>query len=174
MSISLYDATVAGFIRTTEAVAGILKKGRDYYQEHALDLESATEERLCGDMLPLHFQINSVRHHSLVAIQSAQSGHASIPAPMEKTDYDSLEAFIAETLEGLNAFSEDEVNGLYGKDVVFKLGERELPFTAENFLLSFSIPNFHFHATTTYDIFRMKGVPLGKRDYMGKLVLKMS
>lgn len=174
MSISLYDATVAGFIRTTEAVAGILQKGREYYHEHALDLDSASEERLCGDMLPLHFQINSVRHHSLNAIRAAQSGQAGIPGPMNETDYVSLEAFVAETIHELKAFSEDEINSLYGKDVVFKLGERELPFTAENFLLSFSIPNFHFHAATTYDILRMKGVPLGKRDYMAKLVLKTS
>jgi hypothetical protein len=47
-----------------------------------------------------------------------------------------------------------------------------MPFTAEGFLLSFSLPNLHFHATTAYDILRTKGVPLGKRDYMGPLRLK--
>ena len=45
----------------------------------------------------------------------------------------------------------------------------KLPFKAEGFLLSFSLPNFHFHATTAYDILRMKGVQIGKRDYMGKM-----
>ena len=39
-------------------------------------------------------------------------------------------------------------------------------YTAEGFLLSFSLPNFYFHATTAYDILRSKGVPLGKRDFM--------
>jgi uncharacterized protein len=33
--------------------------------------------------------------------------------------------------------------------------------------LSFSQPNFYFHAATTYDILRWKGVPIGKRDFMG-------
>jgi hypothetical protein len=47
----------------------------------------------------------------------------------------------------------------------------KLPFMAEGFLLSFSLPNFYFHATTAYDILRTKGVPLGKRDYLGKLRL---
>jgi hypothetical protein len=65
-----------------------------------------------------------------------------------------------------------EVNGLAGKDVTFQIRDFKLPFTAENFFLSFSLPNFHFHATTGYDILRMKGVPLGKRDYMGNLRLK--
>ena len=50
----------------------------------------------------------------------------------------------------------------------FAFGERHLDYTAENFLLSFSQPNFYFHATTTYDILRWKGFPIGKRDFMGK------
>jgi hypothetical protein len=36
---------------------------------------------------------------------------------------------------------------------------------AETFILSFSLPNFHFHAVTAYDILRSRGVPIGKRDY---------
>ena len=47
-----------------------------------------------------------------------------------------------------------------------------LPFTAEGFLMSFSLPNFFFHATTAYDILRMKGVALGKPDYLGRPRLK--
>jgi hypothetical protein len=45
----------------------------------------------------------------------------------------------------------------------------ELPFSTESFLLSFSLPNFYFHATTTYSILRHHGVPLGKLDYLGNL-----
>ena len=55
--------------------------------------------------------------------------------------------------------------------MAFQLGERKMPFLAEGFLMSFSLPNLHFHATTAYDILRQKGAPLGKRDYMGALRL---
>ena len=41
----------------------------------------------------------------------------------------------------------------------------------EEQMKTFSMPNFHFHATTAYDILRSKGVPLGKRDYMGRMKL---
>ena len=61
---------------------------------------------------------------------------------------------------------------MVGRDVSFKVGDRALPFTAEGFLMSFSLPNFFFHATTAYDILRHRGVPLGKRDFMGRLKLK--
>jgi len=51
------------------------------------------------------------------------------------------------------------------------MGDLRLPFTAENFVLSFSLPNFYFHATTAYNILRHRGLPLGKRDFMGKLLI---
>jgi uncharacterized protein len=50
----------------------------------------------------------------------------------------------------------------------FTFGDRHLDYTAENFLLSFSQPNFYFHATTVYGILRWKGLPIGKRDFMGQ------
>jgi uncharacterized protein len=61
-----------------------------------------------------------------------------------------------------------EVDSFVGRDMRFAFGERHVDFTAENFLLSFSQPNFYFHAATTYDILRWKGVPIGKRDFMGR------
>jgi hypothetical protein len=48
----------------------------------------------------------------------------------------------------------------------------EAAFTSETLILSFSLPNFHFHAVTAYDILRSRGVPLGKRDYEGRLRTK--
>ena len=74
-----------------------------------------------------------------------------------------------ETLDALKAMSPDDVNGLAGGTLLFKIGGNEIPFTAENFALSFSLPNFYFHAPTAYDILRSKGDPLGKRDFLGAL-----
>jgi len=51
----------------------------------------------------------------------------------------------------------------------FVLGDTDLPFKADQFLLSFSMPNFFFHTTTAYAIMRNKGVGLGKRDYLAGL-----
>ena len=64
------------------------------------------------------------------------------------------------------------INALEGGSMVFEMGDRKIPFTTEDFLMSFSLPNFYFHAATTYDILRMKGAPLGKRDFMGRLRIK--
>jgi hypothetical protein len=54
-----------------------------------------------------------------------------------------------------------------------RLTVREYPNVDEPVVsVSFSLPNFYFHATTAYDILRTKGVPLGKLDYLGQLRIK--
>ena len=123
-------------------------------------------------MLPFRFQITSVAHHSLGAVRGAQQGSFAPPGQLPPLDYAGLQKTVADARAALQQLTPAEVNALEGKDVIFQVRDMKLPFTAEGFLLSFSLPNFHFHATTAYDILRSKGVPLGKRDYMGKLRLK--
>ena len=66
-----------------------------------------------------------------------------------------------------------DLEAVEDKTIAFVLGgKRLMEFTGQNFLLSFSQPNFYFHATTFYDILRHKGVALGKRDFMGTPRLK--
>ena len=91
---------------------------------------------------------------------------------MQALDYYGLQKQVADARNTLAAMPTDEVNALSGKDVVFEVGDLKLPFTAEGFVQSFSLPNLHFHATTAYDILRLKGVALGKRDYLGQPRLK--
>ncbi len=79
---------------------------------------------------------------------------------------------IVETREALEQLAPADVDALEGKDVVFQIRDTRIPFTAEGFIQSFSLPNFYFHATTAYDILRSKGVPLGKRDFLGRMRLK--
>ena len=79
---------------------------------------------------------------------------------------------VTDARQALEKLKPDEVNACEGKDVIFALRDMKLPFTAEGFLQSFSLPNFYFHATTAYDILRHKGVPVGKRDFLGKMRIK--
>ncbi|KAI9135683.1 DUF1993 domain-containing protein [Acaryochloris sp. CCMEE 5410] len=45
-----------------------------------------------------------------------------------------------------------------------------LELSGGDYIHEFLIPNFYFHLVTAYDILRMAGVPIGKRDYMMHLV----
>ena len=174
MAFSLYDATVANYLQILGSVSGFLEKSLTHFRERQVDLAQILETRLAPDMLPLRFQINSVAHHSRGAMAAANSGKFAPPSGKPDIDYNGLQTLISEARQELSLLKPDEVNALVGRDVDFKLGDRTLPFTAEGFLMSFSLPNFFFHATTSYDILRQVGAPIGKRDFLGKVNLKVN
>ena len=163
MAFSLYDASVANYLQTLGGVAGFLDRALEHYREQGIDAEKIVETRLAPDMQPFRFQIISVAHHSRGAIEGVQQGVFSPPSFKTPYDFAGLQGLVTQTVEALSALTPEAVNAL---------GERKLPFTAEGFLMSFSLPNFYFHAATAYDILRTNGVPLGKRDFMGRLKLK--
>jgi uncharacterized protein len=172
MAFSLYDATVANYLQILGAVGGFLDKGHKHFREKGIDPAGVVETRLATDMMPLRFQVFSVAHHSRGAIEAVKSGVFAPSAGKPDYDYAALQTLVSDARDELSLLKPEDVNALGGRDVVFKFGDRALPFTAEDFLMSFSLPNFFFHATTAYDILRHSGAPLGKRDFMGKLRLK--
>jgi uncharacterized protein len=172
MGVSLYDATAALFIQTLGGVEGILSRGLAHCQEHNIDPQEVVETRLHPDMLPFRYQVQAAIGHSLGAVQGVQQGEFKPPYGTPTSDYAALQKEVADARIALQQYTPGDVNALETRDVVFNLGDRKMPFTGEGFLLSFSVPNFYFHATTAYDILRSKGVALGKRDFLGRLRLK--
>ena len=172
MAIALYDLSVASYLQTLGAVTHFLDKASANCAENGIDLNDVVETRLFSDMLPFRFQLVSVAHHSLGAIRGIEAGVFSPPPSMPDLDYPALQNHVAEARQELEKYTREQVDALEGRDMFFEIGERKIPFTAENFIMSFSLPNLYFHAATAYDILRMKGVPLGKRDYMGQMRIK--
>jgi len=172
MAVPLYDLSVASYLQCLGAVAGFLGKGSAWCSENGIGLHDIVETRLCGDMLPFRFQIVSVAHHSLGALKGMQAGVFKPPSGVPELDYAGLESRIASARDELEAVSREEVEALEGKDMLFEIGDRRIPFTTEGFVMSFSLPNLYFHAATAYDILRMKGVPVGKRDFLGQMRIK--
>ncbi len=168
MSISFYDLTIGSYVQILEGAVGVLEKGASHCAAEGLSLDEAVATRLYPNMANLHFQVTSMTHHSLGAIEGMKKGEFGPPA-YDPCDYAALQAMTAATLDALKGEDRAGIDALAGGKVVFKLGGNEIPFTTENFALSFSLPNFYFHATTAYDILRSKGVPLGKRDFLGAM-----
>ena len=167
MAITFYDASVANYLQILGAMTGVLDKGLKHCREKGVDEETIVATRLAPDMLPFSFQIHSVAHHSLGAIEGMKKGLFNPPGEKPPHSYAQLQGVIAEALAGLQKLTASEVNALEGRDVTFEMRGMKMPFTTTGFLFSFSLPNFYFHAATAYDILRSKGAPLGKRDFMG-------
>ena len=173
MAISLFDAAVLSFRQTVGAVGGVLAKGRAHFEAEGVNPDSFIETRLIEDMLPFRYQIYSVVNHSVGALEACKAGVFTPGASLGPDSWAGLEALVADANAALGAVTPEEINALEGKDVMFSFGKTQMPFTAEGFLQSFSLPNLHFHATTTYALLRGNGVKLGKRDYLGMPRIKM-
>jgi hypothetical protein len=169
MAISLYAATIPSYLQFLGSVSGLLDKAQKFCEEKGTEPKDLIEARLAQDMLPLAYQVKSTAVHSLGAIEGVRRGIFSPDQTTPPDSFAALKARITDTIEALRAIDPGEIDGFVGRDLRFEFGSRHIDFTAENFLLSFSQPNFYFHATTTYDILRWKGVPVGKRDFLGSV-----
>jgi len=172
MALSLYAATIPSYQQILGSIEGLLDKAEAFCAEQGLAPEDIIQARLAPDMLPFAYQVKSTAVHSLGAIEGVRRGTFSPDITPSPQSFPALKARIAETRAALAEIAPAEVEGFIGCGMRFVHGERQLEFTAENFLLSFSLPNFYFHAATTYDILRWKGMRIGKRDFTGRLRLK--
>lgn len=172
MAVSLYDISVASYLQLLGGVSKFLEKGASYFEEKGIDPGEVVDMRLHPDMLPFQFQLKSVSHHSLGAIRGIRDGLFAPPPTTPDLDYAGLASLVKQAETELQAQSREEIDAMAGKQVIFRLSRGDMPFSAENFVLSFSLPNLYFHATTAYDMLRMKGVPVGKLDYLGRMRLE--
>ncbi len=173
MAISLYDLSVGTYLQLLNGVIGVLGKAESYCEENNIAVDDLLDDSLCEDMFPLSFQLRSVVHHSLGCIRGLEKGLFE-PPQAEELDFDDLYQRIVDAKTQLEALDPEFINAFEGQAMLFKMGSLELPFTAENFVLSFSLPNFYFHTTTVYDLLRKRGVPLGKVDFLGPMKLSQA
>ena len=172
MPFSLYHASVGAYLQILPSVAGLVTKAEAHCAEQGLPAETITGARLADDMWPFAKQVSESVHHSAKAIAGLRAGVFGPeldPAPL---DFASLHAMVADARAMLEAVDPAEIDGMVGRDMRFEFGTRHMDFTAEDFLLTFSLPNFHFHSSAAYAVLRNQGLAVGKMDYLGKLRLK--
>jgi hypothetical protein len=173
MATSLYDLSVTNYLQILDAMSGFMGKAKAHFEENKVDLAEVVETRLFADMFPFRFQVQQVAFHSIGTVEALKVGSLAInPGERPQQDYAGLQALIADAAASLREIDPAELNAREGAEFVFEARGNKRHFTSEDFVMSFSLPNFHFHATTAYDILRVAGAPLGKMDYMGALRLK--
>jgi hypothetical protein len=162
----LYDASIPIFLRALDNLSAILEKGRAFADEKGIPHAELLEARLIGDMAPLTAQIQRCSDSAKgVAVRIGQV--ANVAMPDTETSFDDLQARIAATIDVLKATPPESFEGREDAIVTVKTGNGEVSYPARDYLLKFALPNFFFHVTTAYGLLRMKGVPIGKLDYLG-------
>ncbi|EJM21171.1 MULTISPECIES: DUF1993 family protein [Pseudomonas] len=167
MTISLYDASVPVFKQMLTALSDVLKKAEAHATEKNIDPNAFLQARLYPDMFPLVRQVQ-------IAVDFAK-GVSSRLAEVELPKYDDtettfaeLQALLSKVLAYIAEIKPEQINGKEGIEIVTRPGTpKEKRFSGQAYLLSYGLPQFFFHVTTTYALLRHNGVEVGKRDYMG-------
>ncbi len=172
MSVSLSNVSLDTYIQMVSAASNIIEKAEEFCKENNIDAQDIVEMQLYKDMAPFTFQVFSIVHHSVGAIDALKTGEFGPPKMPDNLNFENCKNMLKEAEKNLMNINPSEIDNLAGQEVIFKMGSITWPFTATEFILSFSLPNFYFHLTTFYDMLRMKGLKIGKLDFVGQMKLK--
>lgn len=172
MPISLHAAYVPSAIQMLGTARHLVDTAEKWCGEHGHEEGGMVGARIIDDMLPWCYQVKCVAEHTQGSIEGVRKGVYSPDLSPPPTSFDALRTKLADAVAAMKALTEDEMESFIGEPMRFEFKERGMDFTAEDFLLSFSQPNFYFHCATAYNILRMKGVPVGKMDFMGRVRIK--
>lgn len=162
----LYDISVPPMIRAMSGMKAFLEKGRAFGAEQGWPESELIGARLIGDMHPLAYQIQRVSDTARGVVVRV-GGAEPVPMADEEASFADLADRLDRTIAVLKAADPAGFEGREDATVILKTPSRDLEFTGTSYVLGFAIPNFYFHVTTAYALLRMKGVPLGKMDFLG-------
>jgi hypothetical protein len=166
----MYQASAPRFANTLRNLSTLLDKTQAHCEAKKIDPLAITSSRLFPDMFPFNRQI-------YIATDTAKGAIARL-AGIEIPKYEDLEqtlpelkARIAKTVDFVTSVPAAKIDGSADKDIAMKAGGKDVVFKGAQYLLGHAYPNFYFHCTTAYNILRHSGVEVGKRDFLGTIVL---
>ena len=166
MAISMYQASAPQLKKMLLNLTTILTMAEEYATAKGIDGKVLVEARLFPDMFPLARQVQ-------IACDQVKFGLARL-AGVEAPKFEDTESTlpqlkerIAKTITFMDSIKPEQIDGTEAKEIQFSIKGRNFEFVGEQYVLTWIIPNFYFHITTTYNILRHNGVELGKADYLG-------
>jgi hypothetical protein len=164
--LTMSQASIPTFTRMLNSLSAILDKAVAHSKSNGGDAATLLEARLAPDMFPLVKQVQIATDHAKGAT-ARLSGREPPKFEDNEASFDDLKARIRKTLDFVASVPAAEIDGSEEKPITLTIGGNPMSFTGRVYLLHFALPNLYFHITTAYDILRHKGVPLGKRDFIG-------
>jgi len=167
MAITLYAASVPVLKQMLTSVSTILRRAEDHAVAKNIDPQALLQARLYPDMFPLLRQVQ-ISCDFARGIAARLAGLEVPKHPDTEQTFAELQALLEETLAFVDTIKPEQIDGNEAREIVTRPGTpKEKKFTAQSYLLSYGLPQFFFHVTTTYAILRHNGLEIGKRDYMG-------
>jgi len=167
MAYSLYDAAVTPCVQQLGALAGIIDKAAAHCAANKIDEAALLQDRLYPDMFCLARQLRQSADFAMnTGGRLAGVAPPAMPA-VDDTSFADSKKRVEAALAFVKSLTPAQVNGAEDKIIAWSAGGNERKLKGNDYLQQFALPNFFFFVTTAYDILRHRGVPVGKRDFLG-------
>ena len=146
------------------ALDGFVKEIQKQAKKKSMSDEEVMNMRLAEDMFAFGKQIQVATDNAKGCVSRLTGTDAPVFEDNETT-LDELLTRIEKTINYINTFNHEDFIGSDARQI-------ELPyfpgmhFTGAGYMIGFYLPNFHFHAVTAYNICRMHGFEIGKKEFM--------
>ncbi|KAK4121974.1 hypothetical protein N657DRAFT_576441 [Parathielavia appendiculata] len=160
-TIPLYDSTIGVSNHALLTLLDLLEKAKAHPEAATL-----AETRLYPDMLPFSTQILIVSNFAKKMVERLAGREVEVWEDNEKT-LDELVARVNKTLDLLKTVKRVDLDAATGKTQTIKMGPLDsAEATTSQYVLGYALPNLFFHLSIAYGILRMKGLELGKANYL--------
>jgi uncharacterized protein len=165
----MYDASVPICAQQLGALAGIIDKAAAHCVANKIEEAALLSDRLYPDMFCLARQIRQSADFG----RNAPGRLAGVPGPdfaaIDDTSFAQAKKRVEDSLAFVKTLTRAQIEGTEDKDIVWTAGSNTRKMKGAAYLQHFALPNFFFFVTTAYDILRHRGVPIGKRDFIGPI-----
>ncbi|MFT3925527.1 MAG: DUF1993 domain-containing protein [Myxococcales bacterium] len=167
--MSLHLVTAPQFSNMLGNLDRWLDKAVEYAASRSFDANVLLQARLAPDQFPLLRQIQVACDTAKISASLA-TGKTPPKHPDTEQTVAELKARIASVRAYLDEFTAADFEGAEGR-VLSPPALQGRSAKAVDYVAAFSLPNFYFHVSMAYAILRHNGVPLGKKDYIGRVKL---
>ena len=169
MAFSIYDASVPVCAQQLGALATIIDKAAAHCVANKIEEAALLSDRLYPDMFCLARQIRQAADFG----RNTPGRLAGVTGPgftgVDDTSFAQAKKRVEDSLAFVKTLTRAQIEGTENKDIVWSAGGNERKMKGAAYLQQFGLPNFFFFVTTAYDILRHRGVPVGKRDFLGPI-----
>ena len=166
-TISMHSASVPALAKMLSNMLQWLDAARAHAEAKKFSTEVYLSMRLAPDMLPFTRQIQ-IASDAAKGCVARLTGQEMPRFEDSEATLDALAERLRKTRDYVLSVPAAAFAGSETREIVVprRVGD-PLRFEGLTYLNHFALPNFYFHATTTYALLRHAGVPLGKADYLG-------
>jgi len=162
----MHGASAQLVLNALRGLSIVLSKAEAFAKESNLSDADLLDARLAPDMFTACRQVQIATDNAKGMICRLAGREVPSWADTETT-FAELQMRLKKAMDLVASVEASEIDGSESREIELKQRSGSRFFKGERYLIDYAIPNFLFHVTTAYGIFRMKGVPLGKMNFLG-------